>query len=95
MSSITTSFNGNVVTLMNNLIYRPFGGVSGMDNGAGGIIGSASDLSGRLTVSNPGAVHEKTYGYDNNDNLTSISAPSTPWQNRTYGYDAVNKADPC
>jgi RHS repeat-associated protein len=91
VSSITTSFNGNVITLMNNLIYRPFGGVSGMDNGAGGIIGSASDLSGRVTVSNPGAVHEKTYGYDNNDNLTSISAPSTPWQSRTYGYDAINR----
>ena len=42
-------------------------------------------------VSNPGAVHEKTYTYDNNDNLTSISAPSTPWQSRTYGYDAINR----
>jgi RHS repeat-associated protein len=91
VSSITTSFAGTTVTLMNNLIYRPFGGVSGMDNGAGGIIGSEKDLSGRLTVSNPGAVHEKTYTYDNNDNLTSISAPSTSWQSRTYGYDAVNR----
>ena len=56
----------------NSLVLFP-----GRSQRYGGIVGSESDLSGRLTVSNPGAVHEKTYGYDNNDNLTSISAPST------------------
>jgi hypothetical protein len=30
------------------------------------------DLSGRLTVANPGTNKERTYTYDNNDNLTSV-----------------------
>ena len=49
------------------------------------------DQSGRLTVANPGADKERTYTYDNNGNRTSVNAPNTPWYNRTYTYDALNR----
>ncbi|MFH2047745.1 MAG: RHS repeat-associated core domain-containing protein, partial [Pseudomonadota bacterium] len=92
VDSVTTTFGASTVTIMDNLAYRPFGGATAMDNGAGGIVGSVYNLSGKLTASNPGAEHEMTYGYDNNGNLTSVDAPSTPWYNRvnetptTYTY---------
>ncbi|MFC1533671.1 RHS repeat-associated core domain-containing protein [Thermodesulfobacteriota bacterium] len=91
VDSITTTYNSDTKTLMENMSYRPFGGANGMDTGAGGTVGSQFDDSGRMIVSNPGAEHERTYEYDNNGNLTSISAPSTPWYNRTYTYDSLNR----
>ncbi|MFC1867172.1 Ig-like domain-containing protein [Thermodesulfobacteriota bacterium] len=93
VGSITTNYGGNTSILMQNLTYRPFGGASGMSTGAGGTVGSRFDESGRLTIANPGADKEITYGYDNNGNLTSINAPATPWHNRTYTYDALNRLD--
>ena len=91
VDSITTTYDSHTKTLMENLSYRPFGGAKGMETGAGGTVGSQFDDSGRMTVSNPGAEHERTYTYDNNGNLTSVNAPSTPWYNRIYGYDALNR----
>jgi RHS repeat-associated protein len=91
VDSITTNYDGNTDTLMENLTYRPFGGASGMDTGAGGIVSSEYDESGRVITSNPGATHERTYTYDNNGNLTSISSPSTPYYNRVYEYDSLNR----
>ena len=54
-------------------------------------MGSQFDEAGRITFANPGAEHERTYSYDNNGNLTSVSAPSTPWYNRAFVYDALNR----
>jgi len=91
VDSIATSYEGTTKTLMENLTYRPFGVANGMDTGAGGIVSSEYDESGRVITSNPGATHERTYTYDNNGNLTSISSPSTPYYNRAYGYDSLNR----
>ena len=93
LDSIDTTYSGTTTTLMENLTYRPFGGMSALNNGAGGTVGSTYNTSGRLTVSNPGATHERTYTYDNNGNLTSIAAPSTPYYNRAYEYDALNRLE--
>jgi RHS repeat-associated protein len=91
VDSITTTYDGTTQTLMENLTYRPFGVANGMDTGAGGTVGSEYDECGRIITSNPGAEHERTYTYDNNGNLTSISSPSTPYYNRVYEYDALNR----
>jgi YD repeat-containing protein len=58
---------------------------------AGGTVNNEFDLSGRITVVKPGTDKERTYTYDNNGNLTSVTAPNTPWYNRTYTYDALNR----
>jgi RHS repeat-associated protein len=91
VDSIDTTYNGTTTTLMQNLSYRPFGGMKALNNGAGGTVGSTYNISGRLTVSNPGATHERTYTYDNNGNLLTIISPSTPYYDREYEYDALNR----
>jgi len=93
VEGVSTTFNGNTVTLMSNLSYRPFGIASGMDTGSGGTVNNIFDEAGRLTVANPGSSNERTYTYDAIGNLTSISAPATPWHNRTYGYDVLKRLE--
>jgi RHS repeat-associated protein len=44
-----------------------------------------------LTISNPGQPRERTYGYDSNRNLTSITGTNTPWYSQTFGYDQLNR----
>jgi len=93
VEGVSTTFNGNTVTLMSNLSYRPFGIASGMDTGSGGTVNNIFDEAGRLTIANPGSPNERTYTYDAIGNLTSISAPGTPWHNRTFVYDALNRLE--
>jgi len=93
VDSITTVKGTVTTTLVQNLSYRPFGGMKSLDNGAGGTVGSAYNESGRLAVTNPGSEHQRTYTYDNNGNIQTITAGSTPeaYYNRSYEYDALNR----
>ncbi|MCK4541357.1 MAG: RHS repeat protein [Spirochaetales bacterium] len=93
VDGVSTTYNGNTITLAENLSYRPFGIAKGMNTGAGGTVNNEFDLSGRLMVANPGTDKERTYTYDNNGNLTSVTAPNTPWYNRAFTYDALNRLD--
>ncbi len=93
VDAVSTAYNGTTLPLANNLSYRPYGIAKGMNTGAGGTVNNTFDQSGRLTVANPGSDKERTYTYDNIGNLTSVSAPTTPWYNRTYTYDALNRLD--
>jgi RHS repeat-associated protein len=93
VDAVSTTYNGNTITLANNLSYRPFGIAKGMNTGAGGTVDNEFDLSGRLTVANPGTDKERIYTYDTNGNLSSVTAPNAPWYNRTYTYDALNRLD--
>jgi RHS repeat-associated protein len=91
VDAVSTTYNGTTISLANNLSYRPFGIATGMNTGAGGTVNNTFDQSGCLTVANPGTDKERTYTYDNNGNLTSVTAPNTPWYNRAYTYDALNR----
>jgi YD repeat-containing protein len=91
VDAVSTTYNGNTIVLAENLSYRPFGIAKGMYTGAGGTVSNEFDEAGRLTVANPGADKERTYTYDSNGNLTSVTAPNTPWYDRTYTYDALNR----
>jgi hypothetical protein len=78
VDSITTSKSGVTNELMQNITYRPFGGMKSMSIGAGGkgTVSSSHGSSGRLTASNSEAVHSKSYTHDNNGNLKSVTAGS-------------------
>jgi len=93
VNSVSTTYIGNTIPLAKNLSYRPFGIAKEMNTGAGGTVNNEFDLSGRLTVANPSTDKKRTYTYDNSGNLTSVTAPNTPWYNRTYTYDALNRLD--
>jgi len=68
VDSIATSYEGTTKTLMENLTYRPFGVANGMDTGAGGIVSSEYDESGRVITD----TDTVTYTYDLNGNITGI-----------------------
>ena len=62
-----------------------------MTNGSGGIVNNQAGECDCVTVSNPGQARERTYGYDSNRNLTSITGTNTPWYSQTFGYDELNR----
>ena len=87
----TRTNGGEPTTIMENVSYLPFGGASGLDSGSGGTVANQFDQLGRLTFANPGAPMERRFTYFNNSQLQSITAPNTPWVNREYQYDALDR----
>jgi YD repeat-containing protein len=95
ISEVSTTLEPTTTILVDNLSYRPFGGPSGMDTGAGGSIQNKSGECDCLEESNPSGPRTRSYGYDNNRNLTEVrtfnNAVSTPWYDLDFTYDALNR----
>lgn len=79
--------------LVDNLAYRPFGSASGMAAASGAKVENTFDDAARMTVANPGAEKERRYGYDAVGNHTGIELPNTPWLNRQFGYDDLDRLE--
>ncbi len=62
-----------------------------MNMGNGGTVSNTFDLNGRLTAANPGATMERDFTYDANGHLLTVTAANTPWVNRTFAYDGLNR----
>jgi RHS repeat-associated protein len=62
-----------------------------LTNGFGGTVNNVAGECDCLTISNPGQPRERTYGYDANRNLTSITGTNTPWYSQTFEYDQLNR----
>jgi YD repeat-containing protein len=88
ISSVNATGIGDLVS---NLSYRPFGGPLGLTNGFGGTVNNVAGECDCLTISNPGQPRERTYGYDANRNLTSITGTNTPWYSQAFEYDQLNR----
>jgi YD repeat-containing protein len=89
MSEVTaSSIHSPLVT---RLSYGLFGGPKGLTNGFGGTVNNQAGECDCVTISNPGQPRERTYGYDPNRNLTSITGTNTTWYNQTFGYDVLNR----
>jgi len=91
ISGVSTTYNGNTTTLVNNLTYLPFGPAKGMDIGTGNAVNNLFDELYRMTVANPGAEKERTYTYDANDNITLINVTNNMDKNQTFTYDSLNR----
>lgn len=91
VNRIYTDYNGDIVTLIDQVEYRPFGVAKALDTGAGGTVDNQFDTNGRLTVGNPGQRYETSYVYDKNGNLESIASANASWWDRDYEYDALNR----
>ncbi len=92
---VETSYNAETTVLSDNLEYRPFGQSKGMtrpnaDN-TNSTVTNQYDFAGRITTANPGAPKERTFTYDANGNLETVTSTGTPWYNRTFTYDALNR----
>jgi RHS repeat-associated protein len=91
VDKVYTDYNGDVVTLIDNVSYRPFGVAKALDTGAGGTVDNQFDANGRLEIGNPGQQYETSYTYDNNGNLETITSANASWWDRSYSYDALNR----
>lgn len=83
--------SGIQTPLATGLRYRPFGGPLGLINGSGARVNNQAGECDCVSVSNPGQPRERTYGYDANRNLTSITGTTTPWYSQSFGYDELNR----
>jgi RHS repeat-associated protein len=91
ITSATSTLGQTTKTLVQGLTYRPFGGPAHIENGTGGVVNNQSGECGCLEVANPGKDMETLFTYDQNRNLTGITATNHPRLNRTFGYDALNR----
>lgn len=84
-----------IVTLSDNISYFPFGGVKSFTYGNGLVFTRGFDLDGRLTTQTvtdgATAVQDLDFGYDADDNLTSIIDAVQPSRNESMSYDSVNR----
>ncbi len=82
----------NAANLATNINYKPFGGMSSVTYG-NGIAGTISyDNQYRISGIQAGAVLNLSYGsYDANGNITGITNTLDPTQNKTFGYDALDR----
>jgi RHS repeat-associated protein len=62
-----------------------------LTNGFGGTVNNVAGECDCLTISNPGQPRERTYGYDANRNLSSITGTNTPWYSQAFEYDQLSR----
>jgi RHS repeat-associated protein len=79
--------NGN--SLLNQLVYEPFGPIGGWTWGNGTLAVRTFDQDGRVAQVDSAGL--KTYSYDNADRITSIVDNSNSTLNQSYGYDTLDR----
>jgi len=85
VSSITVSGT----TVLNNVVYEPFGPVGGWTWGNGTLAVRTYDLDGR--VSQVDSAGLRTYTPDNADRITQIVDAQNSALNQSYGYDNLDR----
>jgi RHS repeat-associated protein len=90
ISSISTTKDGTTTPLVSQVQYQPFGRLQSLVFGNGQTYVRSYDLDGRTTsYTLNGAV--QTVNYDAASRLVGISDAAQPANNRTYGYDELNR----
>ena len=98
VSMVTTQANASeaAVTLISGLNYKAMGAMYSASLGNGLGLTQNTDTGGRpigRLLHRPfgAAVSWQTYGYDNDDNITSITDKLDPTRSITYAYDSVGR----
>jgi len=93
LTGVSTTYGAeSATTILENLSYQPFGQATGMGWGNAGSVVSEYDLNGRLTTANRGAPMQRDFTYYPNGQLHTIAGTaSTPWVNRVYAYDTLDR----
>ncbi|MEP7007545.1 MAG: hypothetical protein ABI810_16300 [Sphingomonas bacterium] len=97
--SVTTQANASapVVTLASGITYEAFGSMLSAALGNGLTMAQSWGNDGRLAskrlyqTASGTNLSSLTYGYDNDDNITSIADGVDPTHSITYGYDTVDR----
>jgi RHS repeat-associated protein len=94
LTSIVTAIGGAAATLVENLVYSPFGPATNMNLPSIGAVENRLDLLQRQEYSNPNAGSGQGYRdylYDANSNLESIAAPNDTGRSQSFGYSPLNR----
>lgn len=90
VTGLTTTMNGNVVPLVSQVRYAPFGSVQALTLGNGLQQTRGRDLDGRITSF---GLSSKTVAltYDAASRIKSIADMANPSGGTSYGYDALDR----
>jgi len=88
---VKSTYEGNTITLAENVAHLPFGPIATMSLGNGQDITQSFDQLYRLTSSQAGSVYNRSYTYDPAGNITTINDLIDPSRNQSFGYDPLNR----
>jgi RHS repeat-associated protein len=91
IQGVSTTSESITTTLIDNILYKPFGKPTGLTAATGGTVSNQSSDCDCLEAANPGEKMEQIYTYDENRNLTSIRGTNTPGFNQDFAYDPLNR----
>jgi RHS repeat-associated protein len=91
VSGVTTTLNGQSKTVASNINYLPYGGTTALTYGNNIALTKGNDLQYRITSIQAGSAMDRTYGHDENENVTSITDVLDSARNQSFGYDGINQ----
>jgi len=92
VASVLVRFaDGTVRNVATGVQYQPFGPIQSFSYGNGALRTYLRDLDGRLDRLTVGGLQDLDYGYDLDDQITSISNAQNGTASQTYGYDALQR----
>lgn len=91
VSGISAMVNGSNSTIASSMTYTPFGPRTSITFGNGLVDGRTYDSKYRIENWTLGSLINKTYTWQDDDNITAITDNLNSVNNRTYGYDAIHR----
>lgn len=92
-SVTTTPAGGSAQTIASNLSYLPFGALEDMIWGNSLNLNQTFDTDYRLTGQVLGTIYDRSYAYDDVNNITSITDNIVTSKNQTFHYDVLDRLD--
>jgi len=90
IAQVATTNDGLTQVLASNIQYRAFGGVQSLVLGNGQPVSRTYDYDGRIVSFTLGN-QNIALTWDAGSRITAITDPLNPTQDRTYGYDALDR----
>ncbi|MGH9892313.1 MAG: RHS domain-containing protein, partial [bacterium] len=91
VQSVTTTGSGETQTLATNIIYAPFGPITGLSFGNGVPMNRQLDLDYRLAANIHQGVLEQGFSFDAADNISVIDDDLEMHRNQSFAYDALDR----
>ncbi len=91
ISAVTLTEEGVTSTLASNISYAPFGPMISLDYGNGINKAQQYDLDYRLTNNTQGSVINQSYGYDEANNIKTLTNNLNANNSQTLDYDGLSR----
>ena len=91
IETVTTAYNNVTQTLAGNITYAPFGPLTDLTYGNGLKLKRQFDLDYHLTEQQTSNIHDMSYLYNANDNITDLINALAPDKDQAFDYDKLNR----